>query len=57
MAQKVFPTMVSIEKYLESAKLADEAACRFADMKQYNMDAVDRVDEAAEEIRNLLETC
>ena len=27
------------------------------DMKQYYMDAVDRVDEAAEEIRNLLETC
>ena len=49
--------MRASEKYLESAKLADEAACRFADMKQYYMDAVDRVDEAAEEIRNLLETC
>lgn len=49
--------MRASEKYFESAKLADEAVRRFADMKQYYMDAVDRVDEAAEEIRNLLETC
>ena len=41
-------------KYLEAARQADEAAKYFDKMKQYYMDSVDQVDEAAEEIRNLI---
>ena len=43
-------------KYLEAAQAANEAAQYFEKMKQYYMDSVDQVDEAAEELRNIITT-
>lgn len=46
--------MRASNKYLEAADIADKAVTRYEEMKQYYMDSVDRVDEAAEEVRNLI---
>ena len=42
------------KKYLEAARDANEAVAYFERMKQYYMDSVDQVDEAAAEIRELI---
>lgn len=41
-------------KYVEASVAADKAAEHFDKMKQYYMDADDRVDEAAKELRELI---
>jgi hypothetical protein len=41
-------------KYMEASKAADEAIRYFEKMKQYYIDSVDAVDEAAAEIRDLI---
>ena len=43
-------------KYIEASVAADKAAEHFDKMKQYYMDADDRVDEAAKELRELIKT-
>ena len=42
------------QKYLEAATAAMEAAEHFEKMKQYYMDSVDKADDAAEGLRNII---
>ena len=42
------------EKYMEAARAADAAYEYYDRMKQYYMDSVDKADEAAEELRNIV---
>ena len=42
------------QKYLEAAQAAVEAAEHFEKMKQYYMDSVDKADDAAEGLRNII---
>ena len=42
-------------KYLEAATALLDAQLHLEDMKQYYMDAVDQCDEAAEDLRNMIE--
>ena len=47
--------MRAAEKYMEASFAVDAAIDKFDSMKQYYMDSVDQVDEAAEELRNLIQ--
>ena len=44
-------------KYMKASRAADEAIRYFEKMKQYYIDSVDQVDEAAAELRELISKC